>query len=115
MAHSDEFRFMISQLPVSQDSSAYIYLSDSFLRRLTGPRVKIGQARRVKKRAAMEVITAAAMLAYADGFGRVTDLTKLKSLGYLPEKLDISDFSIGADGIVHSQSYGTLNNLVTLL
>ncbi len=47
LASADEFRFMRSVYPWDAQETAFLYLSDPFIRRLTGPEVRIKEARRV--------------------------------------------------------------------
>ena len=58
---SDEFGYMLTQLPVLKSTLAYAYFSDPFIRRLVGPEVKIGQLRRLRARAELEKIGADAL------------------------------------------------------
>lgn len=80
LGHSDEFRVMTARLPHTTDaanSGAYVYLSDPFIRRLTGPVVKIGQLRRAATRARMEAITLAALNHRLDHGTDAPDLAQL--------------------------------------
>src|SRR6266536_2644266 len=67
LGRSAEFRYMLTQLPLKKDTRALIYFSDPFIRRMVGPAVKIGQLRRMRARAEMEMITAGALLYTLDG------------------------------------------------
>ncbi len=58
LGRSAEFRYMLTQLPVTDSTRVYAYFSDPFIRRLVGPQVKLSQARRMKAQAAMEYLTA---------------------------------------------------------
>jgi hypothetical protein len=49
MASSDDFEYMRIVKPYSdQDEDGFLFLSDAFVRRVTSPRLKIGEARRVR-------------------------------------------------------------------
>ena len=65
------------------DPGAHL-LSDPFVRRMVGPAVKIGQLRRMRARAEMEVITAGALLFRLDGNRARPELETLVRLGYVP-------------------------------
>src|SRR5690606_27366980 len=54
LGHSAEFRYMLTQLAPTDNTAAYVYLSDPFIRRLTGPALKIAQMRRLEIKARLE-------------------------------------------------------------
>lgn len=115
LAKSPEFRFMQTKLPISTQTRAFVYLSDPFLRRTTGPRVKIAQARRMKERARMEMLTSAAILASADGYPLGTPPVKLRELEYLKKSFPIEGLTLNTRGAATSATYGTLGDFATLL
>jgi hypothetical protein len=67
LGRSDEFRYMLTQVPVNPQTRMLAYFSDSFVRRIVGPEVKLGQLRRVQARAQMELLTSQSLLARLDG------------------------------------------------
>ena len=87
LGRTAELRYMLTQLPLKKESRALIYLSDPFIRRMVGPAVKIGQLRRIRARAEMEMITAGALLYTLDGNRDKPDLEKLSRLGYVPRSV----------------------------
>ena len=87
LGRTAELRYMLTQLPLKKESRALIYLSDPFIRRMVGPAVKIGQLRRMRARAEMEMITAGALLYTLDGNRDTPDLEKLSRLGYVPRSV----------------------------
>jgi hypothetical protein len=111
---SDEFRYMLTKLPLEESTRAYVYFSDPFVRRLVGPEVKIGQMRRVREKTRLEVMTAAVMRAQLDGRERPTNLEALANAGYLPDTWPRQGYEISELGIVHSGRYGTLRRTRTL-
>ncbi len=111
---STEFRYMLTKLPVNEETRLYAYLSDPFVRRLVGPRVKIGQRRRVLAKAKMEALTARALLARLDGHAKPDSLTALISSEHLPQGWQNENVSIDANGLVRSEHYDTLPRMRTL-
>ncbi len=111
---STEFRYMLTKLPVNEETRLYAYLSDPFVRRLVGPRVKIGQRRRVLAKAKMEALTARALLARLDGHAKPDSLTALMSSEHLPQGWQNENVSIDANGLVRSEHYDTLPRMRTL-
>jgi hypothetical protein len=113
LGDSTELRYMLTQLPVTDSTRIFAYLSDPFIRRLTGPTVKLGQLRRTVAAAEMAQVTAAGLLALADGVDR-PDLDRLVALGYLPERYKDGGYQIGEDGAAVSETYGTLSEMTPL-
>ncbi|MCG8653643.1 MAG: hypothetical protein MI861_27645, partial [Pirellulales bacterium] len=111
---SAEFRYMLTKLPVNDETRLYAYFSDPFVRRLVGPRVKIGQRRRVLAKAKMEALTARAMLAQLDGHAKPDSMVDLVRSEHLPEGWQSSGLSIEANGLVRSERYGSLPGMRTL-
>ncbi len=111
---SSEFRYMLTQLPVSEDTRFFAYLSDPFVRRLVGPEVKIGQRRRMLAKAKMEALTAQAMLARLDGQSKPLSQSDMVKGEYLPQGWQSDQMLIEPNGLVRSEHYGTLPRLKTL-
>ncbi|PAY21265.1 hypothetical protein CKO51_01415 [Rhodopirellula sp. SM50] len=111
---SAEFRYMLTQLPVNEETRLYAYLSDPFVRRLVGPRMKIGQRRRVIAKAKMEALTAQVMLARLDGHANIDSLPALVDSGYLPQGWQREDVMVDANGLVRSEHYDSLPRMRTL-
>ncbi|KAA5539185.1 hypothetical protein FYK55_25020 [Roseiconus nitratireducens] len=111
---STEFRYMLTKLDVTDSTRLYAYLSDPFVRRLVGPRVKIGQRRRVIAKAKMETLAAEALHARLDGYGMPESLSALKNNDQLPQNWSNDDLSLEATGIVRSEHYDTLRRMRTL-
>jgi hypothetical protein len=109
LGKSDEFRYMTGRLPESEKTRMYVYFSDPFIRRLTGPGVKIAQYRRMKARARMEHLTALVLLARLDGVTGKISPDRLVSLGYT--KAVPADLRIDDNDIVVSETYGRLSHL----
>lgn len=84
LGQSAEFRYMLTQLPLTEKTRAYAYFSDPFIRRLVGPEVKLAQLRRLQARSQLESISAAALLYQVDGHSKPPTLETLRTLGYLP-------------------------------
>jgi hypothetical protein len=114
LGESAEFRFMLTRLPVNEDTRLYAYLSDPFVRRLVGPRVKIGQQRRAVEKAKMEAVAARALLARLDGRSQAASLEMLTRGQYLPAQWQNETLSIDQRGLVRSEHYGTLPRMRTL-
>lgn len=114
LGQSAEFRYMLTQLPISKTTRAYAYFSDPFIRRLVGPAVKIAQLRRLLARADLETITGGALLYQADQGTEAPDLTTLKAKGYLPKELPLEDYRLKPGGFAASPTWGTAANLEPL-
>jgi hypothetical protein len=115
LGRTDEFRYMLTQMPVRPETRFLAYFSDPFIRRLVGPEVKLGQMRRIQTRARMEAITAQALLAGADGLPPASSTDQLVRWGYLPEGFPVEATTIDDRGVVHSAVYGTMGDMQTLL
>ena len=114
LGQSDEFRYMLTKLGITDKTRGYAYFSDPFVRNLVGPKVKIGQLRRVLAKRQMEHLTARAMLARVDDPKSTMNVQQLKANGYLPADWANQDFKLDETGVVHSKTYGTLSNMRTL-
>ena len=114
LGSSTEFRYMLTQLPVNEQTRIYAYMSDPFVRRLVGPRVKIAQRRRVLAKAKMEALTARALLSRLDGHAEPDSPAALMSSQHLPRGWQNEHVSIDASGLVRSEHYDTLPRMRTL-
>ena len=114
LGDSIEFRYMLTQLDINENTRLYAYLSDPFVRRLVGPRTKIGQRRRLLEKAKMETLTARALLARLDGHEEPNSLTALVRSKHLNDGWRNQDLKIEETGLVRSQGYGTLPEMRTL-
>ena len=113
LGRSAEFRYMLTQLPLRDETRIYAYFSDPFVRRLVGPDVKLAQMRRIRARAAMEAATFQKMFARLNG-QQIKSIAELKRLDYLPENFPEDEYSFDELGFVHSKSYGPLPGMKTL-
>lgn len=107
LGRSAEFRYMLTQLPLKKETRALIYLSDPFIRRMVGPAVKIGQLRRLRARAEMEMITAGALLSILDGARGKPQLEKLVQLGYVPGTVAAAGYRLRDDLSAVSSLWGS--------
>lgn len=107
LGRSDEFRYMLTQLPVTDATRVYAYFSDPFVRRLVGPEVKLSQARRVRVRARMEYMTAQVLRARLDGVS-TGSLKELQSSGYFPAGFVTDGYTLTPELQIRSDVYGTL-------
>ncbi len=115
LGESAEFRYMLTRLPASDMTRCYAYCSDPFIRRLVGPATKIGQLRRVEAMNQLQLLSSGALLAMQDGFGKVQSVEILKQHGYLPATFEAgNEYSIDANLVAHSKTYGTLANLAPI-
>lgn len=115
LGESDEFRYMLTKLGITGKTRGYAYFSDPFVRRLVGPKVKIGQLRRVLAKRQMENLTARGMLARLDEPDADLNAEQLKANGYVPKDWPSQEYHLDATGMVHSKAYGTLNDMRTLV
>ncbi|MFO1491131.1 MAG: hypothetical protein U1F87_09515, partial [Kiritimatiellia bacterium] len=115
LGRSEEFRYMLTQMPVGGNTRALAYVSDPFIRNLVGPRTKIAQLRRLVARRDLETLTCAALLHRADGQPGAPDVATLVEKGYLPEKLALPDYTLRPDLVAVSARHGTLARPKTLL
>jgi len=116
LGQSAEFRYMLEQLPVA-DSGLYVYLSDPFIRAMTGPRIKIAQLRRHQARARLELVTAAALLYQAD-YGVAAALPGLLAGNFIdPAWLQSAEgdrITLDQQGRAQSSLYGSLAAMTPL-
>lgn len=115
LGQSAEFRYMLTQLPLNADTKVFAYFSDPFIRRMTGPEVKIGQFRRLKERARLEAFTAGALLYLNDGHRAPPTLERLAELGYVsPEAVKAGD-GLDENWAVRSAQFGAARDMTTIL
>jgi hypothetical protein len=114
LGQSEEFQYMLTQLPITESTWSYAYLSDPFIRHLVSPAVKIGQLRRIRARADMEFLTACALLANLDGMKSPWSIKNLVEYKYIPETYLEGDYYFDQNHILHSNTYGILSNMKTL-
>ena len=113
---SAEFRYMLTQCAPSPDTRVFAYFSDAFIRRLTGPAVKIGQYRRLLARADLERFHAGALLHRQDT-GRAPDsLEALAASGRIAPlaRLRLEDLRF-ENGIASHPDWGRVGAMSTLL
>jgi HEAT repeat protein len=107
LGRSEELRYMLRQLPVAEDTQAYFYLSDLFIRKLVGPQTKIGQLRRMQTRAELDALTAGAMLFKLDGHTATPTKDRLIELGYAAADLYERDYIVRDDLVAESEQFGS--------
>ncbi|MCL4179368.1 MAG: hypothetical protein KJ072_16700 [Verrucomicrobia bacterium] len=117
LGQSAEFRYMLTQLEPRDTTRAFVYLSDPFIRRVTGPAAKIGQLRRLTARAQMEALTAGALLYGLDHDGARTTVEALFDQGYVPRigGFEPSLFALDEQWVAHSETFGRPARMKTLL
>lgn len=115
LGQSAEFRHMLTQLAPDKETRLFAYLSDPFIRRLTGPAMKIGQLRRLRARAKLEAVSAAALLYEFDGHKAPPSMEKLVEYGYLDEAVKKQGITLDARGVAHSATWGSADRMSTLL
>lgn len=107
LGKSAELRYMLTQVGITPDTLAYTYFSDPFIRRLVGPRSKIGQLRRVMARAELEEASGASLLASFDGHGKqASELEFLQQHHYLRKPLYADDLVLDESALSHSARFG---------
>ncbi|MDT8389262.1 MAG: hypothetical protein RRC34_01990 [Lentisphaeria bacterium] len=114
LGQSDEFKYMLTQLPETENTTVYAYFSDPFIRRLVGPDVKIAQLRRLRETAKLHAVTAAALLWRAQGREGVPTVDTLVAKGYLPDTADYSGISLEENLVARSETNGVLADPGTL-
>jgi len=114
LGQSDEFQYMLTQLPLKKSTWSYVYFSDPFIRRLVSPAVKIGQLRRIRARAHMEYLTACALLAKLDGIKSPWSIENLVESNYITKRYLGGDYYFDQNHILYSKTYGRLSNMKTL-
>ncbi len=115
LGKSAEFRYMLTQLPITSQTRVYTYISDPFIRRLVGPKVKISQFRRLQEKARLEAITSGAFLYSLDGHPDKPTLSNLSQLGYLRSDINKDNYTLKNNYQAVSSEYGYLTDLKTIL
>ena len=113
LGKSAEFRYMLTQVPVTSNTRAYTYFSDPFIRKLVSPRTKIGQLRRLHARAELEEASAARLAARFDGHQALPTI-ELISRDYLRQPLNADGLGISVDDVSTSTNYGRISHLASL-
>ena len=108
LGRSFEFQYMQQQIGVEEQTQAYFYFSDPFIRRLVSPETKIAQLRRMQARAEMEMLVSGAMLYILDGNRHRPSKHQLITQGYIPDYFENRDYQINDDLIVSSAQFGTI-------
>ena len=119
LGQSAELRYMLTQVPVTDETVVYSYFSDPFIRHVVGPQAKIGQLRRLLARAELEEASAGSLLAKFDGHGTnaATDLPLLQERGYIQRPVFANDVRLDQQSLSHSELYGSparMNSLTDL-
>ena len=115
LGQSDEFKYMLTQLPPTERTRAFLYFSDPFIRRLVSPATKIGQLRRLQTRVNMNQATSAALLYQLDQQVGFPTVTRLMKLGYLPADFDRDDVQLEPNLMAISKAYGPNCQLKSLM
>ena len=117
LGQSAEFRYMLTQLPVRETTRAFVYFSDPFIRRLTGPACKIGQYRRIQVRTQLEALSAGALLYVVDHAGDRPTVEQLLDLGYAPRirSVDLAGIELDERSVARSARYGHAAGMTSLL
>jgi hypothetical protein len=118
LGQSAEFRYMLAHLPKPEKTQGLlVYLSDPFIRAMVGAKIKIAQYRRHQAKARLHLITAGSLLYQMDQ-GKVADLAKLLSLGYVKKEWlqswEGDEITLDEAGIPHSRLYGTLAQMTPI-
>ncbi len=108
LGRSHEFRYMLTKVPPTPDTRAYVYFSDDFIRQLVGPDAKIRQLRRMHEKARLQTVAYAALLRTYDGAQKPASVNSLVEAGYLPAVFSGYDITIDDDGVPISGAYGAL-------
>jgi HEAT repeat protein len=111
LGNSSEFLYMQQQLTIGNNTEAYFYFSDAFIRHLVSPEVKIAQLRRMQARAEMEILVAGAMLYLLDGHRNVPSKQQLVNRGYVPTYMEDRDYTLSEDLIATSSTHGQIARL----
>jgi hypothetical protein len=110
---SAEFRYMLTQCGPTDQTAAYVYLSDPFIRRLTGPALKIAQMRRLQAVAELEALSAGDLLYRMDHLQSAPDIQTLIENGYAPAPRRLKELS-WQDGVATDATWGSAANPVSL-
>ncbi|PKO14518.1 hypothetical protein CVU37_14525 [candidate division BRC1 bacterium HGW-BRC1-1] len=94
LAQSPDFRYQRAEWPEDpENEDGFLFLSDPFIRRLSGPEVRIKEKRRLEAMAGLRQVHNAAMLhGYLHGPGALVGLPQLLKAGLLrPQDLKLPD------------------------
>ena len=86
---SEEFRWGRSKVPLNDEQSAFIYLSDPFFRQLIGPEYRVEMTRRARALAEIDVARLAMLAAKAEGEKLDANQNPVEQLvagGFLPKR-----------------------------
>ncbi len=114
LGRSDEFKYMLTQLPLTERTRAYAYFSDPFIRRLVSPATKIAQLRRLQTRVNLNLATSAALLYRLDQQPGEPTVACLVEAGYLPRSFPQGDIQLDEKGMARSKTYGPNSQLKSL-
>jgi hypothetical protein len=92
LGKSKEFRFARSVMPIARDDTAFIYLSDAFLRKLVSPQYRVETVRRLQAAADLDLVQLAKVTAAGAGEPGGT-IAELMVGGFLP-----AEFGARPDG-----------------
>lgn len=111
-----EFRYMLTQCGPGPDTRVFAYLSDPFIRRLTGPAVKIAQHRRLRARADLERLHAGALLHRQDTGEAAESLETLLESKYVAPLSLVKPEDLAFDqGVATHPDWGRVGRMPTLL
>lgn len=85
LAAAADFRYMRSLLPAGAGEAVFAYLSESFLQRLVGPRLRILESRRVRCASHLRTIVNGALLFFHEKGREPEGIAELVENGYLEE------------------------------
>lgn len=103
LASSEDFRAMRATLPyATTGEDGFLFLSDAFVRRVVGPKLKIGEARRVRCAVSLQTAAFATLMFQAEQGRSPTSISELFGSRYLER-----DALRCADGGTYSLDAGT--------
>ena len=120
LGESAEFRYVRPRMPRGAEEDGFVYLSDSFIRRLTGPQLKLTERRRVLVYNHLRMIGHAALLFRTEHGRAPKSLEELAETKCAPGVFGRGDlahpdggtYSLSADGMSGVCSkYGRVENL----
>ncbi len=93
LADADDFRYLRTVFPPGEEAEdGLVYLSDAFLRQLTGPASRIKERRRVEALTSLYMVTNAALFcAWESGKLPLTHEAALAAAGLLPEDVAVPE------------------------
>jgi hypothetical protein len=87
LADSADYRYMRSLLPAGEEEAVFVFLSDEFLRRLVGPRLRILESRRVRCASHLRTIVNASLLHAIEEDREPAGIEALLEKGYLEKRI----------------------------